>query len=146
MLIPAEDADFARLITGKSAVSSPEVLEMLRNLAAQLRPVFAPSAWQIRLHGETIGLCSIVREPVGATITIGYGIAPHHRGMGHCARAIALLLEWARSDARVHRVAAETGTANLPSQRVLERNGFCPVGLRIDAEDGELICWHCETA
>jgi RimJ/RimL family protein N-acetyltransferase len=37
---------------------------------------------------------------------------------------------------------AETAVANLPSQAVLRRNGFCVAGQRMDAEDGALLCWE----
>ena len=146
MLIAAQDSDFARLIASESEIGPPEVLEMLANLAADIRRDFAPSAWQICAGGEVVGLCSIVKAPVEGVIMIGYGIAPQRMGRGHATRAIALLVEWARGDARVRALAAETGRDNIASQRVLEHNHFISVGERVDEEDGELICWRCETA
>jgi RimJ/RimL family protein N-acetyltransferase len=145
-LSEAGDADFAELIACGSSVSPPEVLEMLARLAADIGRHISPSAWKIRADGEIVGLCTIVRRPADGVIMIGYGIAPQHQGRGHASRAIALLLDWARRDPRVQAVAAETGVGNLASQRVLEHNGFARVGERVDEADGELICWHRDTA
>ena len=59
--------------------------------------------------------------------------------------AIADLVVWARGDDRVDAILAETGVGNLPSQRVLSRNGFRQTGTRTDAEDGPVICWQIAT-
>lgn len=60
--------------------------------------------------------------------------------------AIGSVVEWARAAPNVTAITAETALDNAASQRVLERNGFERVGERFDAEDGQLICWHCVVA
>lgn len=136
MLISAEDADFAALLGGKASrglqlpdsdIAPPDILQMLRDLAARIRPQFAPAAWWIVESGAVIGLCSLTRVPSAGVIDIGYGIAPTHQGRGHARSAIASIVEWACSDPRVIAVTAETSVHNHPSQRVLERNGFLRV-------------------
>jgi RimJ/RimL family protein N-acetyltransferase len=156
MLIEATDADLASIIHGRSIASgvvaegglaAPETLLMLRELATVIRASFAPSAWLIVEEGEVRGLCSITKPPLpGGVIEIGYGVAASRWGRGTASRAIGQLLEWARSDSRVNAVIAETSVDNPLSQRVLERNGFARVGQRIDAEDGEVVCWRAEVA
>lgn len=157
MLISAEDADFSTLLGGEaphglgrpdSEIAPRAVLQMLRELAARIRPQFAPAAWWIVESGEVIGLCSVTRVSSAGVVDIGYGIAPSRQGRGHARSAIATIVEWARSDPRVTAVRAETSIHNHPSQRVLERNGFLRVGERLDADDGDLICWkaHCTDA
>lgn len=151
----ASDADFAALIAGHApdglslpdgGIESPDVLAMLRQLAADIAAEFAPSAWLIVADGEVAGLCSLVARPANGSIHIGYGIAPARRRRGHAAAGVASVLEWARHDPRVLQVAAETSVDNLPSQLVLERCGFVRIGTRHDLEDGALICWQTETA
>ena len=156
MLVEATDEHFAALISGAAplgltvpdgGVEMVEVLEMLRGLAQSVRQQIGPASWLIVADGEIVGLCSITKAfPTPGTIEIGYGLAQARRGRGHAAAAVAELLDWARSDKRIAAVAADTAVDNLPSQRVLERNGFTRIGGRIDAEDGPLICWRRDVA
>ena len=146
MLIEAGDAEFAALLSDKSSIATTEVLEMLAKLAANIRPSFAPSAWQVSIDGEIVGLCSLVRAPADGIVTIGYGIAPEHIGKGHASAAVRDIIIWAHGDDRVHAVCAETSLDNVASQRVLEHNDFARTGERVDDEDGALICWRYETS
>lgn len=152
MLIEATDAHFAALIAGgaphgltiaEGGIEAPEVLEMLRGLSAEVGESFSPNAWMIVEDGEVVGLCSLVRMPyVGGTVMIGYGVAASRRRRGIARRAVSDLLDWARADHRVSIVTAETSIHNVPSQRVLEANGFERSGQRTDEEDGALFCWR----
>ena len=145
MIRPAGEAEFTALMAGKSAIAPPEVLEMLAKLAADIRSGFSPSAWLVEADGEIVGLCSLVRPPEDGIVTIGYGIAPDHKGKGHASGAVGAIIDWVRGDHRVHAVAAETNHENIASQRVLEHTAFVRIGERFDDEDGALICWRCET-
>ncbi len=152
MLIALDDASFAALNEGVSLagftvidgnVAPPPVLQMLRDLAATIRPDFAPCAWAMMEEGLVLGLLSLVRPPQGdGAIEIGYGVAGPAQGAGVCIRAVADLIRWAQDDGRVSLIRAETSVANPASQRVLEHNGFTVVRERIDAEDGELFVWE----
>ena len=156
MLVEATDDHFAALIAGaapsglqvpEDGVETVEVLQMLRGLAQRVRQEISPASWLIVADGEIVGLCSITKPfTTPGTVEIGYGLAQARRGRGHAAAAVAELLDWARSDKRIAAVAADTAVDNLPSQRVLERNGFTRIGGRIDAEDGPLICWRRDVA
>jgi len=151
-LIALDDAAFAALSEGESLagfsviegnVAPPPVLEMLRDLAASIRPQFAPCAWSIVEEAQVLGLLSVVKPPQGdGAIEIGYGVADPAQGRGVCGRAVADLIRWASDDDRVSVIRAETGIANPASQRVLERNGFTVVRQRTDPEDGELLVWE----
>ena len=155
MIIEATANDFASILAGEaprdlrlvsdSAIAPPEVLQMLSDLAGLVRSNFAPSAWMMIEDGELVGMCSIARIPSDGEIHLGYGVAPTKQGQGVARRAIKEIVDWAKSDSRVERLSAETNVDNIPSQRVLERNGFVNVGTRTDDEDGELICWQIST-
>jgi RimJ/RimL family protein N-acetyltransferase len=156
MLIEAGAAAFADLIAGSIAPplvlaepgwESAETLAMLRQLAESVRARFTPAAWLIVEDREVVGLCSIIKAPetIGL-VEIGYGIAPSRRGRGAASRAVGDVLAWARADARVTTVTADTSIDNVASQRVLARNGFLRVGTRTDAEDGDMICWSADSS
>ena len=92
---------------------------------------------------EVVGLIGL-KAPADAEgkIEFGYGIADSRQRRGHATRAVALMLKDIARDSRVRIVTAETAVANIASQRVLEKNGFQRIGTRLDAEDGEVICWR----
>jgi RimJ/RimL family protein N-acetyltransferase len=151
LLIEVDEAMFCSLLVGcapapyrlpDANLESPEILEMLHNLAITIRPHFLPAAWLIVEGVDAVGLCSVLRPPADGRLEIGYGIAPAHRNKGAARRAIADLLSWARAAPNLTAITAETGTQNTASQRVLQRNGFARVGTRTDPQDGELICWQ----
>ena len=155
MIIPASSADFVELIGSRapapwrlvedSVISPPEVLKMLSDLADSIRANFDPAAWLIVQDDEIVGLLSLVRPVIDGELCIGYGVAPTRQGRGVTKSAVASLVDWARSDARVDRVIAETSPTNIASQRVLECNSFVTVGTRTDDEDGDLLIWRVET-
>ena len=131
------------MAVAEGGVEAPEVLTMLWDLSATIGPVFSPSAWLIVSGSVIVGLCSLVRAPTDeGVLMIGYGVAASARQQGIAGGAIAELLDWARSDQRVTAVMAETAIDNIPSQRVLEGNGFTLTGDRSDEEDGDLLTWH----
>jgi len=152
MIIETTAEDYASLLRGRAPrsfeladtpIAPAPVLQMLAEVAATVRPAFAPASWLIIEADEVVGLCSVTRPPSNGVIDIGYGIAPSRQGRGFARQAIAEIVEWARQTPGVTALTAETSTSNEPSQRVLARNGFIQVGARIDDEDGQLICWRC---
>ena len=152
MIVEATPEDHAGLLlsraprayhTPDTPIAPVDVLGMLAGIAAQVRETFSPASWLIVEGEEVVGLCSIKSPPRAGVIDIGYGIAPSRQNRGIAGRAIGELVAWARNAPEVTAVMAETGIANLPSQRVLARNGFSRVGERLDDEDGLLICWRC---
>jgi RimJ/RimL family protein N-acetyltransferase len=155
MLIEAKTEDFAALLRGEapapyrlcdSPLAPPEVLAMLAGLADRIGETFRPSAWMIVEDGEIVGLISPVDtlDLIDRSLRFGYGVAPTRQGRGAATRATADLVAWAREDARVQALTAETSVENLASQTVLARNGFQAVGEREDSEDGPLICWRLD--
>ncbi|MCB5909219.1 GNAT family N-acetyltransferase [Streptomyces sp. SF28] len=63
-------------------------------------------------------------------VEIGYDLSPSARGVGRATDAARLLAGWAAARPEVRTVCAATEPDNLPSQRVLERAGFRPAGMR----------------
>lgn len=149
-LVPATDAHFAWLL-GEAAspdglllppggVEEPWVFKWLRGALMKLG---GQGSWLMTADGEVVGLCSYKLPPnAEGRVEIGYGVAPERRRLGHASRAVALLIEAARTDTRVGVLTAETALSNLPSQRVLMANGFEDVGRGMDDDEGETIVWR----
>ncbi len=73
-------------------------------------------------------------EPAStAVVEIGYGVDEAFRGRGLATEAVGALVDWGRGREDVGVILAETLTANLPSRRVLEKNGFRRRGESTDA-------------
>lgn len=68
-----------------------------------------------------------------AVVEIGYGVDKAFRGRGLATEAVGALVDWGRDREDVDAILAETLTANLPSRRVLEKNGFRRRGESTDA-------------
>jgi RimJ/RimL family protein N-acetyltransferase len=84
-----------------------------------------PGPFLVVLDGAVIGDCGWYGPPgADGEVEIGYGLAAPYRGRGLGTAAVAALLEWVRAQPGVRRIVAETGVANVPSRRLLERLGF----------------------
>ncbi|MEV3925806.1 GNAT family N-acetyltransferase [Actinomadura coerulea] len=84
----------------------------------------------ILVDGQVAGritLNNILRGPLQSCF-VGYWVARAHAGRGVATEAVRQALDVAFDALRLHRVEAFTRVDNLASQRVLERNGFTPVG------------------
>ncbi len=151
-LIPATDAHFAWMLEeagppdgltlAPGGIDEAWVYRWLRrNLAG------GAGSWLMVEGGEVVGMISHKRPPNAEGETeIGYGVAPERRRRGLATQAAGLLVELARADPAVRALTAETALANLPSQRVLEANGFVQTGRGHDADEGEMIVWRLATA
>jgi ribosomal-protein-alanine N-acetyltransferase len=74
----------------------------------------------------TVG--TILREPF-LRGSVGYWIASDFQNQGHAGRAVSLVLRIMTEELGLHRADASTQLENLPSQRVLRKNGFTPFGI-----------------
>ncbi|GAA4990654.1 hypothetical protein GCM10025734_17620 [Kitasatospora paranensis] len=61
--------------------------------------------------------------------SLGYWIGSVAQNQGHARRAVELALRVMTDELGLHRAEASTNLENLPSQRVLRRNGFSPYGV-----------------
>ncbi|WP_103884140.1 GNAT family N-acetyltransferase [Actinacidiphila yanglinensis] len=75
----------------------------------------------------TIG--GILPQPHLRRASVGYWIGSVAQNQGHAGRAVGLALRLMTGELGVRRAEASTHLENLPSQRVLRRNGFTPYGV-----------------
>ena len=76
-----------------------------------------------------------------AVVEIGYGVDEAFRGRGFATEAVGALVDWGRGREDVGAFLAETLTANLPSRRVLEKNGFQRRG-----ESSDALFWRVDVS
>jgi len=70
------------------------------------------------------GICFHGEPDANGEVEIGYGTDDEHRNKGYMVETIAGLINWIRNNKRVRVITAETDSSNIPSIRVLEKNGF----------------------
>lgn len=153
-LIATEDADLLwfqgrgwgrpGLQLAPGGLDTPEMLRVVRRMFGVVREVHGRGTYMVVDGDEVVGLCSYKRPPRHGEVDIGYVVAASRRRLGHASWAVGALAEAARSDPAVGALTAETALANVGSQRVLERNGFAPVGSSVDDDEGEMIVWRLE--
>ena len=76
----------------------------------------------------TVTLSNIVHGPFQSA-ALGYWVAERLNGRGLATSAVREVAEIAFGELGLHRLEAATLVDNLASQRVLEKNGFEPIGL-----------------
>jgi ribosomal-protein-alanine N-acetyltransferase len=72
----------------------------------------------------------------GGRVEIGYGTMPAMQNKGYMTEAVSGLLQWAAARKDINVVLAETAVTNVPSIRVVEKNGFERMG-----KQGENYYW-----
>jgi RimJ/RimL family protein N-acetyltransferase len=73
-------------------------------------------------NGTKIGVA--VHFKVGDQLGIGYMLVPAERGKGYGSEAVQIMVDYLFLHKNIVRIQAETHTANMASQRVLEKAGF----------------------
>jgi [ribosomal protein S5]-alanine N-acetyltransferase len=76
-----------------------------------------------------VTVSGILPQPHLRRGSVGYWIAATAQNRGHAGRAVGLVLQVMTDELELHRAEASTALENLPSQRVLRRNGFSPYGV-----------------
>ena len=87
--------------------------------------------WAIVEHGRIVGMVSLADVLRGALQmgNVGYWVDRDCNGRGLATAAVRDVVEFAFSEAGLHRLEAGTLVDNRASQRVLEKNGFERFGL-----------------
>jgi ribosomal-protein-alanine N-acetyltransferase len=97
--------------------------EMIENDGSEAFAILADD----RIAG-TVTMSNIVFGPFQSA-NLGYWVAERLSGRGLATGAVGDVLEIAFGEFGLHRLQAAALVENVPSQRVLEKNGFEPIGL-----------------
>jgi ribosomal-protein-alanine N-acetyltransferase len=76
----------------------------------------------------TVALSNIVRGPFQSA-NLGYWVTRDANGRGLATKAVGEVIEIAFGELGLHRLEAGTQLDNVASRRVLEKNGFEPIGI-----------------
>jgi [ribosomal protein S5]-alanine N-acetyltransferase len=76
----------------------------------------------------TIGLFRILRGPLQSAI-VGYSLSKDYNGKGYATEAVKLVVEYAFTTLKLHRIEAGVMPHNIGSIRVLEKAGFEKEGI-----------------
>ena len=82
-------------------------------------------------HGDIVGRVTLSNIVRGAfqSCNLGYWVASPYTGRGLATTAVGEVMSVAFLELGLHRIEAGTLPHNIPSQRVLERNGFSRFGM-----------------
>lgn len=113
-------------------VISPDLKEALEetilpNVVDTSKRIHFCTLWTIILKAEKrmVGDMCFVGEPDDeGRAELGYGTYDEHQGNGYMTEAVGAVVQWALAQPGVQSVVASTEKHNIPSFRVLEKNGF----------------------
>jgi ribosomal-protein-alanine N-acetyltransferase len=135
-LTPEDAGELAALLVENRAFLAP--FEPVRD-----EPFFTIGGQRERIENDgSEAFAIVVDEGIAGTVTmsnivygpfqsanLGYWVAERLSGRGLATRAVGDVLEIAFGEFGLHRLQAATLVENVPSQRVLEKNAFEPIGL-----------------
>lgn len=128
----ANDADIRRSMTGNGPVSTSRLRSLVfddEDYHFVICTTDTPVGY-VSLHGIS---------DVDGTGTLSYWICPDHWGNGYATEAIELVVEYAFSQLRLHKVRADVRDFSDASKCVLEKVGFVHEGVLRESRyvDGE---------
>jgi RimJ/RimL family protein N-acetyltransferase len=83
--------------------------------------------FMLKKDGTKIGI--IQHFKAGDQVEIGYVLVPGERGKGYGSEAVQIMVDYLFLHKNIVRIQAMTHTANIASQRVLEKAGFRKEGI-----------------
>jgi len=101
---------------------------------------FAPRLFWVEEAGAIVGSARFKTTPDHPDgVEIGYGVGSSHQGRGYATAGVRLMSDEAFTHPEVTRILATVRPDNLPSRRVLEKNGFVPDGEGIHPQEGRVL-------
>ena len=135
-LTPDDAEELAAVLAAeRAALEATSPAGFLGQDAATLREAIEqttdPRFAMLADDGRMIGAITITNAVLGPfrSANVGYWVAASERRRGHATAALADVCRFAFGEAGLHRLEAGTLVDNVPSQRVLERNGFTRIGI-----------------
>ncbi len=137
------DPDFKTNIGDRGIDNLETALENMRNRVYTSYEVhgFGMYLAERKSDGVAVGMAGLVKRDFLKNVDVGYAFLPVGRGQGFATEAAAAMIDHARNDFGLKRLAAITALNNIPSIRVLERLGFRDAGTLQFPDDGE-FCAH----
>jgi len=128
---PIELANDLGLISSKSLINKETkeaiINDLLPNMTDSKKDSLFYTMWFVIEKAKRAiigGICFHGEPDDNGEGEIGYGIDDNYRNQGYLTETIDGLMHWIRNNKKVRVIRAETDCANIPSMRVLEKNGF----------------------
>lgn len=148
--VEEEDLEFLRDHSNDPAIRHPMTFDRPSNLERQRE------RFEDMYDGDDTGLLACVDgDPVGYVMLfhvddsaghaeVAYWVSPDAQGEGYATEAVALLLDYAFDERRLHRVRARALATNTASRGLLEKLGFTEEGVQRDEKfvGGEYVDTH----
>lgn len=120
------EPSFHRYIGDRGVRTIEDAREYLRKgaLESYARNGFGMMLVELRESGEAIGMCGLVKRDALPDVDIGFAFLPKHWSRGYAYESAAAVLEHARRELGIARVAGIVSPDNTSSIRVLEKLGL----------------------
>jgi len=124
-------------LIGSSHPIPPELKEALEqailpNVADPQKNYLYSTLWTLisKRDNRMVGdLCFHGEPDPDGEVELGYGTYDEFQNKGFMTEAIGGILAWAQHQPEIKSIIANTDTTNIPSLRLLEKNGFTQVGV-----------------
>lgn len=108
---------------------------ILPNVANPLNNYLFNTLWTMIEKQQRImvgDLCWVGEPDASGVVEIGYGTYENFKQQGFMTEALAGMIHWAKQQEAIKTIVASTAKNNVPSFRVLEKNGFVQTDESLD--------------
>ena len=114
-------------------------------VASYAKNGFGLSLVILKVTGESIGMCGLIKRDVLEDVDIGYAYLPRYWSKGYAIEAALAMKSYAKETVRLNRLVAIVDPANAGSTRVLEKLGMkFEKMIRLSQNDIELKFFACD--
>ena len=108
---------------------------------------YGPYLVALNDSGIPIGMCSLIKRDELEDVDLGFAFLDQHSGKAYAYEASLKMIEYAREELHLRKLAAITNTSNTRSIRLLEKLGFNLSGkIKMSGEEEELLHFQCTLA
>jgi RimJ/RimL family protein N-acetyltransferase len=125
------EPSFLRFIGDKGVRTLDDARAYIANgpVASYARHGFGLYLTSLRDGGEPVGICGLVKRDGLDDADVGFAFLPRHWSRGYASEAAGAVLDHAKRELGLARVAGITNPENAGSIRVLEKLGLAFVGM-----------------
>ena len=147
MLAVWNDPAFIENVADRQIRSVEQAREAIENGAQKLFEDYGygPYCMSLKTDGSMIGICGLFRRENLEDPDIGFGVLPDYCGKGYAGEAAAAVVDYARSELRIDRIAAIVSPTNVASISLIEKLGLTFVRMITMPGDDEAICLYSKS-
>ncbi|MCR9549327.1 MULTISPECIES: GNAT family N-acetyltransferase [Vibrio diabolicus subgroup] len=118
--------DFYRFVGDKQIRTEYEAARYIKENMLRMQKVKGVSLLVVEKKddGQPIGICGLVKRDTLQHYDLGYGFLPSAYGCGYGVESATVVLEYAREEMKLDKLAAITNNDNIRSISLLKKLGF----------------------